>query len=75
MAFVAEPERSGGTRLFEAKFGGYCDANGCRIEPGDQIGYAEGYDKPLCAHCWREDMKPPEPVCPHCFTIHHGECL
>jgi hypothetical protein len=37
-----------------ANFGGYCAANGCRIEPGDQIGYVDGYDKPLCEHCWRE---------------------
>jgi len=63
------------TRLFEAKFGGYCDANGCHIWPGDQIGYAEGYDKPLCRTCWREENAPPQPVCPNCFTIHNGECL
>lgn len=63
------------TRLFEARFAGRCDANGCPIEPGDEIGYADGYDKPLCKPCWKEDQAPPKPVCPHCFTIHAGECL
>jgi hypothetical protein len=63
------------TRLFEARYDGRCDANGCRIEAGDMIGYADGYDKPLCKHCWREEMKPPDPICPDCFTIHAGECL
>lgn len=40
------------TSLFDARYPGRCDANGCRIEEGDRIGYADGYDKPLCEPCW-----------------------
>ena len=65
------------SRLFAATYGGRCDANGCRIEPGDQIGYAEGYDRPLCQHCWKDDLDEQGPLatCPQCWTIHAGECL
>lgn len=63
--------------LFTAKYPGRCDGNGCRIEEGDRIGYADGYDKPLCETCW-SGSKDPEPggqVCPACWTIHAGACL
>lgn len=46
------------TRLFEAQYGGRCNANGCRIQAGEQIGYAVGYDKPLCKYCWEEEQDP-----------------
>lgn len=64
-------------RLFEARYPGRCDANGCRIEEGDRIGFADGYDKPLCESCWcadKEETAPPQ-ACPHCFLVHAGECF
>ncbi|MFV8317147.1 hypothetical protein [Mycobacterium sp. 23] len=64
-------------KLFDARYPGRCDANGCRFEQGDRIGYADGYDRPLCESCWcadKEETTPPQ-VCSSCFTIHAGECL
>lgn len=65
--------------LFAAKYPGRCDANGCRIEQGDDIGYTDGYDRPLCGPCWhadREETKPPRAgVCPSCHLVHAGECF
>lgn len=64
-------------RLFVARYPGRCDANGCRIEEGDHIGYAEGYDRPLCQSCLRADAKEtaaPQ-ACPSCFLVHAGECF
>ena len=63
--------------LFDARYPGRCDANGCRIEEGDRIGFAEGYDRPLCESCWcadKEETAPPQ-ACPRCFLIHAGECF
>lgn len=48
------------SKLFAAKFDGRCDADGCRIEAGDQVGYADGYDKPLCESCWYADKREEE---------------
>lgn len=63
--------------LFVANYPGRCDANGCRVETGDRIGYADGYDRPLCERCWKLDREEtaPEQACPSCFLIHAGECL
>lgn len=62
--------------LFDAKYPGRCDANGCRIEEGEPIGYADGYDRPLCESCWRADRAEttPETACQSCWTVHKGEC-
>lgn len=63
--------------LFAARFPGRCDANGCRIEEGDRIGYTDSYDHPLCEACWRTDREetmPPQ-ACTRCFMVHAGECL
>jgi hypothetical protein len=43
--------------LFTAAYPGRCDADGCVIEPGDRIGFTDGYDHPLCAVCWRADRE------------------
>lgn len=67
--------------LFEARFSGRCDANGCEIEPGDEIGYADGYDRPLCKRCWNREQAEValgnterDLACPQCHLIHAGEC-
>jgi len=64
-------------KLFVARYPGRCDANGCRIEEGDQIGYAESYDRPLCQSCLRADAEETaaQSACPSCFLVHAGECF
>ena len=52
--------------LFDARYPGRCGANGCRIDEGDRIGFADGYARPLCEACWGEVEdgvlpKPPPP--------------
>jgi hypothetical protein len=62
---------------FEAKYYGRCAGCEERIEPGDQVEYAD--EELVHTHCDPQaDPDAPtrnEKRCPACFTIHAGECL
>lgn len=66
---------------FQARYGGLCTRCGERFPEGTEIEYtdrdelvhASGTcpDPPLTPL----DLAPGEKVCPHCQTVHRGECI
>lgn len=42
--------------LFPARWPGTCDSCGEPYEEGDDIGYLEGYGRPVCRACWEDDQ-------------------
>ena len=60
---------------FEARYPARCALCPDRIEPGDQVTYAD--DELVHAEC---DVEPrreddPDEVCGKCWTVHRGECI
>ena len=68
------------SRPFTAKYRGRCYECSDAVEVGDEIVWA-GDDTRMVSHAGCAEAvevaapRPGPPPCPHCWTVHAGECL